>query len=344
MPATTFTENYTPSSRRRWLPTLIMAALLMALPILFSGSYHRSILVNFCIWLLLLTGLNLITGYGRMLSLAQAGFYGLGAYTAGIVATSMGMPTIVALVLAPLVVATVALLVGIPTLRLRGMYFVMATLGAGVVLYLGFGRAVSITGGPNGLLGIPPLNIGGFVFNTALRMYVLAATLALLGFVAAENLMRSRTGSGLIALGVSEPGAAVVGVDAFRLRITAFVLSGAYAGVAGSLLTFRNQFVSPSTFDFLTAVVLVVMLTVVGAGTSAGPVVGAGLIVVLDETLASYAEYHALILGLMFLVAIQAFPQGIVGFLHDQIRGAGQERQPPGAEGAPAIPKIGPGA
>ncbi len=314
----------------------VVALLLAVLPVVFSGSYHRSILVKFCIWLLLLVGLNLITGYGRMLSLAQAGFYGLGAYTAGIVATKLGLPTVVGFVLAPVVVAIVALLVGMPTLRLRGMYFVMATLGAGVVLYLGFGRAVSITGGPNGLLGIPVLEVFGFAFDTPLRMYVLAAILALLGFIAAENLMRSRTGTSLVALGVSEPGAAVVGVDAFRLRIVAFILSGVYAGVAGALLTFGDQFVSPSTFDFLTAVVLVVMLTVVGAGTWAGPVAGAGLIVILDEVLATYADYYPLILGLLFLVAIQVFPQGVVGFVRDRL--GRRDRSPAEATSAAPVP------
>lgn len=305
---------------RSWVPPAAVGAVMVVLPIVVTDSYHRSLLVRFCISLLLLTGLNMITGYGRMLSLAQAGFFGLGAYTAGVSVVKMGLPTEAGLVLAPLVVAVVAWLIGVPTLRLRGMYFVMATLGAGVVLFLAFGRAVSVTGGPNGLLGIPALSIAGFEFNTPLRMYMLAASLAFLGILGVHNLLRSRTGSALIALGVSEPGAAVVGVDAFGLRMVAFVLSGAYAGVAGALLTFGDQFVSPSTFDFLHAVVLVVILTVMGAGSFMGPILGAALLIGLDELLADYADYQPLILGLVFLVAIQVFPRGLAGFVSDRIR------------------------
>ena len=134
----------------QWAPLVAGAVVLAVLPWIFTSSFLRATLVRFTIALLLLTGLNFIAGYARMISLAQAGLFGVGAYTAAILATTYDVPPAVAFLMAPVVAVLVALPVGIPTLRLRGLYFVMATLGAGVVLFLLFGRLVGLTGGPNG--------------------------------------------------------------------------------------------------------------------------------------------------------------------------------------------------
>lgn len=305
------------------------AVVLAVLPWIFTSSFLRATLVRFTIALLLLTGLNFIAGYARMISLAQAGLYGTGAYTAAILATTYNVPPVVAFILAPVVAVLVALPVGIPSLRLRGLYFVMATLGAGVVLFLLFGRLVGLTGGPNGLVGIPPLTIGSVSLSSELHLYYIGATLAFLGLLAARNLPRSRTGRALLALGVSEPAAMVAGVPVFRLRLVAFVLSAAYAGVAGALLTFETRFISPSTFDFLEAVLLLVMLTVGGMGTTIGPVIGAVLLIGLETGLQNYAEYQPLIIGVVFVVAIQALPTGIGGLLRSRFAGGRRPDVPP---------------
>lgn len=319
----------------RWVSPLVGAVVLAVLPWIFTSSFLRATLVRFTIALLLLTGLNFIAGYARMISLAQAGLYGVGAYTAAILATTYDVPPVLAFVLAPVVAMAVALPVGIPSLRLRGLYFVMATLGAGVVLFLLFGRLVDLTGGPNGLVGIPPLTIGDVSLSSELHLYYIGAVLAFLGLLAARNLQRSRTGRALLALGVSEPAALVAGVPVFRLRLVAFLLSAAYAGAAGALLTFETRFISPSTFDFLEAVLLLVMLTVGGMGTTIGPVIGAVLLIGLETGLQNYAEYQPLIIGIVFVVAIQALPTGIGGRLRTRLaRGPGPAPRPIAAEGS----------
>jgi branched-chain amino acid transport system permease protein len=296
-----------------WGGFAALALAFVAAPFVLQSDYLHGILVVFAIYLLLLTGLNIIVGYAGQVSLAHAGLYGLGAYTAGILAAKLGWPAWLTFLAAPLAAALGAALVGAPSLRLRGFYFAMATLGAGTVLYLTFNRAVALTGGPNGLLGIPTLAVFGLRFNTPFAIYWLAAPLAFLGFVAAANLVRSRTGRALQALAIAEPGAEVVGVDTFRLKLAAFVLSSVYAGVAGALQTYQARFISPETFGFFTTVILLVILTLAGAGTVWGPVVGALLLTVLDEALAHYPDAKPLILGLVFLVVAQAFPHGLVG-------------------------------
>lgn len=292
------------------------AALALALavaPFVLQGDYLHGVLVVFAIYLLLLTGLNIVVGYAGQVSLAHAGLYGLGAYTAGILAAKLGWPTWLTFLAAPLATGLGAAIVGAPSLRLRGFYFAMATLGAGTVLFLFFNRAVALTGGPNGLLGIPTLAVFGLRFNTPFALYWLAAPLAFLGFVAAANLVHSRTGRALQALAIAEPGAEVVGVNTFRLKLSAFVLSGVYAGLAGALQTYQARFISPETFGFFTTVILLVILTLAGAGTVWGPVVAALSLTVLDEALARVPDAKPLILGLVFLIAAQAFPHGLVG-------------------------------
>lgn len=316
--------------RARWLGLAVVGAALALAPFLFAGDYEHGLLVGLCTNLLLLTGLNLITGYAGQVSLAQAGLYGLGAYTAGILGAEEIGPVWLSFVAAPFAVAAASVVVGLPALRLRGLYFTMASLGAGVVLYLLFGRAVSLTGGPNGLLGVPILEIGSFAFDTPTRMYWLAAPLALAGLAFAAWFAESRPGLAVRAAATSEPAAAAAGVPIFRLRLLAFTLSGAYAGLAGAVETYETGFVSPEPFGFFAAVTLLVVLTLAGAGTLLGPVVGALLLFALDELLAEADEIRPLIIGLLFLVTVQALPGGLVGTIGDWLRGRRDVRSPAG--------------
>lgn len=302
-------------SRRATWELWITLGLLVVLPMLAATDYALHIWTRMAIFLILLTGLNFIQGVAGMTSLAQAGFFGLGAYAAGIATVRHDVPPVLALALAPVLVTLVALLIGVLSMRLKEIYFTMATLGAGFVLYLLFGRMVELTGGPNGLVGIPPFSVGGVEFTEPIMKYGLAAVLAAIGAIAAHNLLVSRTGRALRAYGASEPAALAVGASPFRLRLLAFGLSGFYAGVAGALEAFDSRFVSPSTFDFMTAVLLVVALVVSGAGRMIGPILGALLLTGIEVFAADYADYEPLIMGIVFLVAVQLFPRGVAGEL-----------------------------
>jgi branched-chain amino acid transport system permease protein len=319
---------------RRISPLVPLGAILVLVPLVAGGAYNLSSYTGFCIDLILLTGLNLIAGYGRQISLAQAGFYGLGAYAAGVCVAKTGIPAWLAFLAAPAVAAAVAVVIGVPSLRLKGLYFTMATLGVGVVLFLVFERATSVTGGPNGLLGITALEVGGFAFEDPLAVYALAAVLAFTGMAAGRNLMRSRFGWGLQASGVSEPGAAAAGVATFRIRLAVFVVSAAYAGVAGALETFDSRFISPASFDFFAAVLLFVALMIGGLGTFWGPFVGAFVLFAFDRWLTSLSDAEPLILGVVFLVAVQLFPRGIVGSLEEWWRDRSAAAAPEDDDGA----------
>ncbi|MDR3355393.1 MAG: branched-chain amino acid ABC transporter permease [Synergistaceae bacterium] len=290
------------------------AAFLILAPVISPDQYITSVFVSFCIKIILLTGLNVILGFAGQMSMAHAGFYGLGAYTAGILAVKLSLPPLLALIAAPVAVALVAFVLGLPSLRLHGNYFGMATLGAGMVLYLVFGAARNITGGPNGLMGIPAFSLAGHPFSLK-EIYLVIACFALLGLLCINNLSRSHMGFALRALSVSEDGAASVGIDAFRLKLSAFVVSGVFAGFAGGFQTFQSRFITPETFAFFPTVLMIIAIVLGGGGTQWGPVIGALLLTVADELLAVYPDLKPLILGSVFILIVLRFPGGIIGTL-----------------------------
>lgn len=320
----------------------ITIGVLLLLPMLMATDYALHIWTRVAIYVVLLTGLNFITGMAGMISLAQAGFFGLGAYAAGIATVRYDVPPVLALAIAPVVVTLAALLVGVMSMRLKEIYFKMATLGAGFVLFLLFGRMVGLTGGPNGLVGIPPFSVMGVEFTEPIVKYALAAVFAIIGAVVAHNLLVSRTGRALRAYGASEPAALAAGASPFKLRLLAFGMSGFYAGVAGALEAFDSRFISPSTFDFMMAVLLVVALVVSGAGRMIGPILGALLLTAIEVFAADYADFEPLIMGVVFLVAVQLFPRGVAGELaaRREDRREQANRQAAEADKAEPGPKV----
>ena len=318
-----------PRSRFARLPweLLITIAVLILLPVFLATDYALHIWSRVAIFVLLLTGLNFINGMARMISLAQAGLFGVGAYVAGIATVRFGTDPLVALILAPFAGALLAVGLGVITMRLKEIYFKMATLGAGFVLFLLFGRMVDITGGPNGLVGIPAFSAFGIEFNTPIAKYALAAFLAILGAIVAYNFLVSRTGLALRAYGSSEPAALAVGASPFSLRLVAFALSGFYAGLAGALEAFETRFISPTTFDFMMAVLLIVALVVAGTGRMIAPLLGALLLTGIEVFAADYADYEPLIMGIIFLLAVQLFPRGVAGEVAASIEGRRERRQ-----------------
>jgi branched-chain amino acid transport system permease protein len=293
---------------------IVFAAFLLLTPIIVPDQYTTSVFVSFCIKIILLTGLNIILGFAGQMSMAHAGFYGLGAYTAGILAAKLAAPPLLALLAAPAAVAVIAFVIGLPSLRLHGNYFGMATLGAGMVLYLVFGAAKQLTGGPNGLMGIPAFSAAGHSFSLK-EIYLIIACFALFGLLCINNLSRSQVGFALRALSASEEGAASVGIGAFRLKLSAFVISGVFAGFAGGFQTFQSRFITPESFGFFPAVLMIIAIVLGGEGAQWGPVIGALLLTGTDELLAAYPDLKPLILGSVFIFIVLRFPGGLIGAL-----------------------------
>ena len=250
------------------------AASIAILPFLLPNDYYLTVLIVAGFNAILTLGLNLLMGYAGQISLGHAAFFGISAYTTGILTATWRWPVPAGIAAGILLVVLVAAVIAVPTLRLKGHYLAMGTLGFGLIVYIVLNEATAVTGGPSGLTGIPKLSVLGRVVSSDQTYYYVVWATVLLLFVLAQNLVRSRVGRALRAIHTSETAAAVLGVDTERFKIGVFILSGFYAAVAGALYAHYVTFVSPGTFGFHTSIQLVTMVVVGGMASLWGAVAG----------------------------------------------------------------------
>jgi branched-chain amino acid transport system permease protein len=286
---------------------------LLIVPFVATNAYIISLANMMFINIILITSLNLLMGYGGQISLGHAAFYGLGAYVSGILGARLGLSAWLGLPVAALVTGLAALIIGIPALRLRGLYLSMATLGWNAIVVVLFNRLIGLTGGPNGLLGVQPFSIGGFKLDTDARQFPLVWFVSFLVMLAVLHLLRSRSGRALRAVATNELGAEAVGINTFRTKLLFFVLTAGMAGIAGSLYVHINQYASPETFSVSNSILLVVMVAIGGSGIYWGPVAGALIYTALPQLLLDYEDAELMLFGLGMLVVLIASPTGIAG-------------------------------
>jgi branched-chain amino acid transport system permease protein len=307
-------------SGRGFFPILGLVTLAVAAtPFWVTNPYYLNVLNVLALNALVVTGLNLLIGYAGQISLGHAAFYGLGAYISSILTGSYGWPPWPTLVFAALAVALVALVLGIPTLRLKGNYLVMATLGFNLIVNILTNQLDSLTGGPSGYTGVPPLTVFGVTMDTDLKFYILAWSLVILGLLLARNLVHSRVGRALRSLHGSEVAAEAVGVPTETYKVKVFVLSAVYASVAGSLYAHYYGIVTPKTFDIFHSVEVVTMTIVGGMGSLWGGLLGAAFLTPLPQVLHFFEEYKDLFYGGILMLILIFVPRGITslpGMLH----------------------------
>jgi ABC-type branched-subunit amino acid transport system ATPase component/ABC-type branched-subunit amino acid transport system permease subunit len=292
---------------------LAFLALVALVPWLLPNQYLVHVVVLAGLYVILAVGLNLVMGYAGQVSLGHAGFYGLGAYVSAVLSVRYGLSPWLGTPIAAVVTGALAYLVGIPTLRLKSYYLGMATLGIGLVLQLAFTQLHGITGGSSGLAGILPWDVGPLRFTTATHHYWLVWAVAGLALWMARNLVNSRVGRVLRALGESEAAAEAMGIDTAAEKRRVFVLSAVYASVAGSLYAHYITVISPEIYSFLFSVVLVLMVAIGGIGLYWGAVVGAVLLTVLPEALRRFGDWEVPLYGLVLIVVMLFLPRGIAG-------------------------------
>jgi len=225
-------------------------------------------------------------------------------------------------------VLVVAAGIAVPTLRLRGHYLAMGTLGFGVIVYIVLNEATGLTGGPSGLTGIPKLTIAGFPVATDLGFYYVVWGTALLLFLLAQNLVRSRLGRALRAIHTSETAAAVLGVDTERYKIGVFILSALYAAVAGALYAHYVSFVSPGSFGFHASIQFVTMVVLGGMGSLWGAVAGAVFLTALPEVLRAIEDYDILLYGGLLILCMIFLPGGLAEGTERLVRALRPGRRP----------------
>ena len=303
--------RYSQATAPRWFSLSVFLAFVAVFPAVSPNAYFLNILGFAGIYVLLCTGLNILMGYAGQVSLGHAAFWGLGAYISGVLTAKFGWPPVVALAASVVGTCVVALAVGIPTLRLKGHYLAMATLGVGMIFHTFFVQFADLTGGPSGLVDVPSFSVGSITIGTTLGNYYFIWAWVAIGLMGALNLSQSRMGRALNAIKGSEIAAECMGVDTYRYKVIIFVLSAAYAAIAGSLYVHSINFVAPATFGFMSSVLLLTMVVVGGIGAFWGPVIGACILSLLPEYLRAYEGLEVLLYGLILVGVMMFMPNGL---------------------------------
>jgi branched-chain amino acid transport system permease protein len=266
----------------RWATVAFLAAL--AVVPAFASTYWLDVLNRIAIASIAAVGLNILTGFTGQISLGNAAFLAVGAYSTAAMAGSAGLPFVVAIPLAGALTALVGMVFGVPSLRLKGLYLAMATLAAHFIVEFVASHWDSVTGGVNGI-SVPPASLGPLVLDSDGKLFYLAVPLAAFLALAAKNLFRTRVGKAFVAIRDQDISAEVIGVRVFRYKLLSFGVSSFYVGVAGALLAYQARIISPENFPITLAIDQLGMIIIGGLGSVQGSIFGAVFITLLPELL-----------------------------------------------------------
>ncbi|MBI5602466.1 MAG: branched-chain amino acid ABC transporter permease [Deltaproteobacteria bacterium] len=298
--------------KQNYLKLLGLTFLVILIPLFIRGDYYLSVLVFMGINSLVVMGLSLLMGYAGQISLGHAAFYGIGAYCTGVLAAKYGLSIYLAFLSGIFLSIVVAIIIGIPALRLKGHYLAVATLGIGEIVFIFFNELMELTGGPSGLSNIPGVHIGGFQFNSSFRFYYLVWGIVLLALWFSLNLLHSRVGRALRSMHGSEVAANAMGVNLSLYKIQVFVLSAIYASIAGSLYAHFVNFIAPNNFGLMTSILFLMMGVIGGIQNIWGSILGAALLTFLPEYLRVFEQYDILVYGAILLAILLFMPEGFL--------------------------------
>ena len=267
------------------------------------------------IYALLAMGLNVVVGFAGLLNLGYAAFFAIGAYTYALLNLNAGCPFWIGLPLAGLVSMVFGFIIGLPSIRVRGDYLAITTLGFGEIVRIAFNNLDHWTGGPNGLLGIQRPRLwgwGSFSVNPTPYFYLVLLLVAVTAYFLFK-MSDSKFGRALIAVREDELAATCMGIPAVRVKLYAFGLSSFIAGIAGAVFAAKQTIVTPDSFDFVLSVLILAMVVLGGMGNIWGSVLGALVLGILPELLREFSSYRMLIFGLLMILMMIFRPQGILG-------------------------------
>lgn len=286
----------------------------------FLSSYHISLLTTITIFSLAAMGLNLLSGNAGLISIAHAAFMGVGAFTAAWFVVDLGVPLLAALILAGIITAGVGLLFGLPSLRLTGVYLILATFAAQIILYWFFEQALWLTKSPDGRpVGI--VSIAGFYFDNPGHYFLLVLAFTIVGAIVYLNILRSGLGRSMEAIRDRPVVAQLMGINLRKTKLTAFAAGHFYAGLAGALYGWHLQFVATEAFNLMRSIEMLVLIIIGGLGSLAGAVLGAGFIVLVPEVLDLLGERFFDDASIMAPVRLGVFGLLVVIFLIYEPRG-----------------------
>jgi branched-chain amino acid transport system permease protein len=290
---------------------ILIFGVFVLLPFFLKNPYYIRIFIFIGIYIILALSLNLINGYTGLLSIGHAAFYGIGAYSSALLTLRLGFPFLIALLVSGIIAAIFGYLIGKPTLRLRGIFLTLCTLGFNIIFVLALVNWESLTRGPLGIAGIP---LPKFFFHTFQRQehyYYLIFFLVLFTIASIYRLIHSRFGNALLSIREEETAAEAVGVNTVHYKLAAFIISTFYAGISGSFFAHYIRFISPDNFTFWESFTLLAMLAIGGQGNLLGPMVGAFLLIAIPEIFRFLADYRMIFYGLVLIFMMLFRREGI---------------------------------
>ena len=299
---------------------LFLAALSMPF---FLDDYIIYSLTLAAIYTIAAQGFNVLLGFSGQISIGHAGFVAIGSYVTGLAAAHWTSSLIVIWLLVILSTCLVGILLGWICLRMAGPYLALATIGFGVIVQVIAKNWLEVTGGPEGILGIPALKLGPIEFDSPAKQYYLAILMVCLTLIFVKNIRNSRVGLAMLSIRDDEIGAQLAGINIAWFKVLAFVISGVFAGITGSLLANLTSTVFPEFFDIQLSALFIMILVIGGIGDIKGVTLGSFLIVGAFELLRGLREYQLIVYCSIVILTIMYMPEGVMGLINKQLRKRG---------------------
>ena len=299
--------------KKSWIVLAILA--LALIPYFITVKYYLHLSILALMWVITAQGQNLIQGYTGYVSIVQAGFMGIGAYTTALLGMHFELPVWLTIAFAPIITAAFAVATGYPSLRVKGHYFAIVTLAFNLVIFIVLMNWHDLTQGEAGITGIPKPGGKESIFNWRDRVtyYYFVLIISVVMTLLAAILVKSRIGKILIAIRQNEDLVGAIGISAWKYKLFAFVTSAFYAGLAGALYAHYQSFINPEIFGVAQSLDAILAVIVGGSGTIVGPFIGAFFVVFLPEYLRFADSFRLIIYGLVLVLATIFMPRGIVG-------------------------------
>ena len=305
--------------RYKYLAIIIALAIIFCLPLLLSEQrYVLFLMCTFGIYIIVTAGLDLCFGYSGQISIGQAAFYAIGAYTSAILSASCNVPVLLAMLIGGIAAALAGYGLAFSAVKLVHHFLALVTIGFGEIVRLLILNSVNLTGGPDGFIGIPALKIFGIDFGSNLMFFYFIFFLTIVFLILKSSIVNSRVGRAFIAIRENPTASEAFGIKLSKYKAMAFAVGAFFAGIGGALYAHLVKFISPETFSIDQSIMFLVMVLIGGMGTFFGPILGAVLIIIVNEWLQIFGDFQMAIYGIIIIVVLFFMPKGIVGTLKDK--------------------------
>ena len=306
-----------------------IGAILLAviLPLFISNNYHLNLMIQVIINVIIVVGLNFITGLTGQMNLGTAGIFAMGAYTSSLLATKLGINPWICFIAAIIMGVVIGVGLGYPSLRVSGVYLALTTIGFSEIVRILMTNLTDITGGALGVTGIPAFSILGHKFQTNKEIYYLYLVIAIFLIYNAYRIVNSKWGRAFLAVKDNPDAVEAGGINIATIKIMAFTLTAVYTTIAGSLYSHYVGFINPSAYNLEYSINYVVMLVIGGIGSVPGNILGAILVTVIPELLRFMENYYWLVFSIITLLFVIFLPNGIISLFKEKPKFIKKERE-----------------